>query len=71
MEQEDDCTMPELPPPELSTAPTTVEDIKAGESSLIWQKVLFLAVIVGCIGIYLRISKVKQEDSQGYEKNLA
>jgi hypothetical protein len=35
------------------------------------QKALFLAVILGCIAVYLRMSKVKEQKSQAYEKSLA
>jgi len=44
-------------------------EISAGLSLL--QKVLFLAVISACVAVYLRMNKVKDEDTQGYEKSLA
>jgi hypothetical protein len=47
------------------TAPGTSEGMS------ILQKGLFLAVITGCIVIYLRMSNVKEQDTQGYEKTLA
>jgi len=50
---------------------TKVEDVATSEGLSILQKVLFLAVITGCVAIYLRLNKVKQEDTQGYEKSLA
>jgi hypothetical protein len=41
------------------------------EGISILKKALFLIPIVGCIAIYLRMSKVKEQDIQGYEKTLA
>jgi len=75
MEEVDDT--PETP---LSTnvpatatpaSPAKVEGAETSEGLGILQKVLFLAVISGCVAAYLRMNKVKEEDTQGYEKSLA
>jgi hypothetical protein len=47
------------------TAPGTSEGIS------ILKKGFFLILIMGCVVIYLRMSKVKEQDTQGYEKILA
>jgi len=48
-----------------------IEDAKTLEGLGLLQKVLFLAVLTGCIATYLRMSRVKAADEQGYEKSLA
>jgi hypothetical protein len=48
-----------------------IEDAVSSEYMGILQKSLFLAVILGCIAVYLRISKVKVHKDQAYEKSLA
>jgi len=35
------------------------------------QKVLFLVVITGCVATYIRMNKMRGQDTQGYEKSLA
>ena len=54
-----------------SGASTNFEGIANPESLSILQKALFLAVIIGCIAVYLRMKQLKQQDNQGYEKSLA
>lgn len=72
MEQEDDCVMSELPYPAKSTTVSVVtEDVGASEGWSLLQKGFFLAVIMGCIAAYLRMSKVSGENDQGSEKSLA
>ena len=72
MEQDDACVMSELPYPPKSTAVSIViGDLGASEGWNLLQKGLFLAVIVGCIAVYLRRSKVNGENDQGNEKSLA
>jgi hypothetical protein len=72
MEQDDACVMSELPYPAKSMAVSVViEDVGASEGWSLLQKGLFLVVIVGCIAVYLRMSKVNGEINHGYEKSLA
>jgi len=54
-----------------STPFSKIEDAFTTEGMGVLQKALFLAVILGCIVVYLRISKVKGQKSQAYEKSLA
>jgi hypothetical protein len=68
MEQVEDCTMSELPFPDITATPIS---FAKSESWGILQKALFLAVIVGCVVVYLYMSRAKKEDVQGYEKSLA
>jgi hypothetical protein len=64
--------MSELPYPAKSTAVSVViEDVGASEGWNLLQKGLFLAVIVGCIAVYVRKSRVNGENNHGYEKGLA
>jgi len=50
---------------------TNIEGAEVSAGLNILQKVLFLAVISGCVAVYLRMNKVKEQDTQGYEKSLA
>lgn len=61
-----------IKPVSTTTSPSLakIEDLATIESMGILQKVLFLAVITGCIAVYLRMSKVKGQNNQGYEKSL-
>jgi len=54
-----------------STPFSKIEDAVSSEGVGILQKGLFLAVILGCIAVYLRMSKVKAQKDQAYEKSLA
>jgi hypothetical protein len=64
-------TQPFEPVSTTSSPPLTkIEDPVTIEGMGILQKVLFLAVITGCVAVYLRMSKVKESTNQGYEKSL-
>jgi len=54
-----------------STPLPKIEDAVTTEGVGVLQKALFLAVILGCIAVYLRMSKVKGQKDQAYEKSLA
>jgi len=54
-----------------STPFSKIEDAVTTEGMGVLQKALFLAVILGCIAVYLRMSKVKGQKDQAYEKSLA
>jgi hypothetical protein len=54
-----------------STPFSKIEDAVIIEGMGVLQKALFLAVILGCIVVYLRMSKVKGQKNQAYEKSLA
>jgi hypothetical protein len=74
MEEDDTNSIPPAKAP--ASTPDTVEapevdSVTVSESMSILQKGLFLAFISGCVAVYLRLSKVKDEDVQGYEKSLA
>jgi len=62
-----------LEPVSTTTSPplTKIGDPVTIESMGILKKVLFLAVITGCIAVYLRVNKVKEPNNQGYQKSLA
>lgn len=60
--------------PSSATSPPAVHDkvdVATSEGLSILQKVLFLAVITACVTVYLRMNKIKEEDTQKYEKILA
>jgi hypothetical protein len=54
-----------------STPFTKIEDAVTTEGMGVLQKALFLALILGCIAVYLRMSRVKGQKNQAYEKSLA
>lgn len=54
-----------------STAFSKIEDAVSSEGMGILQKAVFLGFILGCVAIYLRMSKVKGQKDQAYEKSLA
>jgi hypothetical protein len=58
-------------PTTTSTPFSKIEDAVTSEGMGVLQKALFLAVILGCIAVYLRMSKVKAQTDQAYEKSLA
>jgi len=53
------------------TAAAKIESTSTSEGLSILQKVLFLAVVTGCIAVYLRMNRVSEEDVQAYQKSLA
>lgn len=60
--------------PDGTTKPAAAVEVESpgvSEGMSLLQKGLFLAFISGCVAVYLRLSKVKEEDIQGYEKSLA
>jgi hypothetical protein len=58
-------------PTTTSTSFSKIEDAVTSEGMGVLQKALFLAVILGCIAVYLRMSKVKAQTDQANEKSLA
>jgi len=74
-EAEDEASTPPTKAPAATTPDPAVtpkvESAAISEGMTILQKGLFLAVLSGCVAVYLRLSKVKEEDVQGYEKSLA
>jgi len=60
------------PVPTTTNTPfSKIEHAVTSEGMGVLQKALFLAVILGCIAVYLRMSKVKAQTDQAYEKSLA
>ena len=60
------------PVPTATTTPfSKIDNTVTTEGMGVLQKALFLAVILGCIAVYLRISKAKGTKDQVYEKSLA
>jgi hypothetical protein len=58
-------------PTATSAQISKIDDTATTEGMGILQKVLFLAVILGCIAVYLRMNKVKVQRDQASEKSLA
>ena len=58
-------------PTTTSTAFSKIEDAFSSEGMGILQKAVFLGFILGCVAIYLRMSKGKGQNDQAYEKSLA
>lgn len=56
-------------PAAIATEEKNTSAVAEGLSIL--QKVLFLVVISSCVAVYLRMSRVKEEDIQKYEKIIA
>ena len=54
-----------------STPFSKVEDVATTEGKGVLQKALFLAAILGCIAVYLRMNRVKGQKNQAYDKSLA
>ena len=60
------------PIPSATSIPfSLVEDAVTTESMGVLQKAFFMAVILGCIAIYVRMSRVKDRKDQVHEKSLA
>jgi hypothetical protein len=75
-EQADDCDVGEMAhTPGTTTASDDKADEQTAEGSYeIWglaQKGLLLVIIVGCVALYLRLTRGKSVKDQGYEKSLA
>ncbi len=54
-----------------STPLSKIVEAVTTEGMGVLQKALFLAVILGCIAVYLRMSKVEGQKDQANEKSLA